>query len=81
MSGLYERKRDVALIKIVNNIIDLVDDEPNKKRVVNRGTDWKLIKYRDEKSVYNNIDWDDSLYSFQKRSVTRKTIFLKQRLA
>ena len=39
MSGLYERKRDIVLIKIVNNIIDLVDDEPNKKRVVNRGRD------------------------------------------
>ena len=81
MSGLYERKRDIVLIKIVNNIIDLVDDEPNKKRVVNRGRDWKLIKYRDEKSAYSNIDWDDSLYCFQNRSVTRKAIFLKQRLA
>ena len=34
MSGLYKRKRYVALITIVNKIIDLVDDEPNEKRVV-----------------------------------------------
>ena len=41
MSGLlYKRKRDVALITIVNNIIDLVDDVPNEKRVVvKRGRD------------------------------------------
>ena len=34
MSGLYKRKRYVALITIVNKIIDLVDDEPNEKRVL-----------------------------------------------
>ena len=28
------KKRDVALITIVNYIIDLVDDEPNERRVV-----------------------------------------------
>ena len=40
MSGLlYKRKRDVALITIVNNIIDLVGDEPNEKRVAKRGRD------------------------------------------
>lgn len=59
MSGLHERKRDVALIAIVNNIINLVEHQPNEKRVVKRGTDQKWIKYRDEKSACNNIvlDW------------------------
>ena len=51
MSGLHNRKRDVALITIVNNIINLVEHEPNEKRVVKRGTD--------RKSACNNIilDW------------------------
>ena len=30
MPGLYKRKRDVALIILVNNIIDLVDDKPKE---------------------------------------------------
>ena len=38
---LSKRKRDIALITTVNNIIDLVDDEPNEKRVVKRGRDQK----------------------------------------
>ena len=36
MSGLHKRKRDVALITIVNKAndrIDLVEDKPNEKRV------------------------------------------------
>ena len=41
MLGLYKRKRDVALITIVSNIIDLVDNEPKEKRVVKRGRDRK----------------------------------------
>ena len=39
MSGLDKRKRNVALITIVNNIIDLVDDKAKEKRVVKRGRD------------------------------------------
>ena len=31
MSGLYKRKIDVGLIIVVNNMIDLVDDEPKEK--------------------------------------------------
>ena len=31
MSGLYKRKIDVALITLVDNIIDLVDDKPKGK--------------------------------------------------
>ena len=58
MLGLYKRKRDVALITIVNNTIDLVDDEPKEKRVVKRGRDRKWIKDRDEKGAYNNIVLD-----------------------
>ena len=41
MSGLFKRKRDVTLITVVNNIIDLVDDEPNEKRIVKTGRDQK----------------------------------------
>ena len=62
MLGLYKRKRDVALITIVNNIIDLVDNEPKEKRVVKRGRDRKWIKDRDEKGAYNNIVLDLFLY-------------------
>ena len=58
MSGLDKRKRNVALITIVNNIIDLVDDKAKEKRVVKRGRDWKCIEDRDEKGAYNNIDLD-----------------------
>ena len=42
--GLYKRKRDVALITIANNIIDLVDDESKEKRGVKRVRDRKWIK-------------------------------------
>ena len=55
MSGLYKRKRDVVLITIVNDIMDLVDDELNEKTVLKRGRDRKSIKDRDEKAAYNNI--------------------------
>ena len=58
MLGLYKRKRDGALITIVSNIIDLVDNEPKEKRVVKRGRDRKWIKDRDEKGAYNNIVLD-----------------------
>ena len=44
MLGLYKRKRSVALIAILNNTIDLVDNEPKEKRVVKRGRDRKWIK-------------------------------------
>ena len=37
MLELCKRRRDVALISIVNNIIDLVDNDSKKKRVVKRG--------------------------------------------
>ena len=60
--GLYKRKRDVALVTIANNIIDLVDDESKEKRVVKRGRDRKWIKNRDEKGAYNNIVLDIFLY-------------------
>ena len=62
MLGLYKRKRGVALITILNNVIDLVDDEPKEKRVVKRGRDRKWIKDRDEKGAYNNIVLDLSLH-------------------
>ena len=55
MLGLYKRKIDVALITIVNNIIDLVDDEPKEKRVVKRARGRKWRNDRDEKGAYNNI--------------------------
>ena len=51
MLGLYKRKRDVALITIVNNIIDLVDDDPKEKRVVKRGRGREWTKDRDEKGT------------------------------
>ena len=53
--GLYKRKRDVALITIANNIIDLVNDESKEKRVVKRVRDRKWIKNRDEKGAYRYI--------------------------
>ena len=58
MSGLDKRKRNVALITKVNNIIDLVEDKAKEKRVVKRGRDWKYAEDRDEKGAYNNIDLD-----------------------
>ena len=62
MLGLYKRKRGVALIAILNNIIDLVDNEPKEKRVVKRGRDRKWIKDWDEKGAYNNIVLNLSLH-------------------
>ena len=41
MTGLYKRKRDVALIATVNNINHLVDDKPNEKTFAKRGRDDK----------------------------------------
>ena len=41
MLRLYKRKRDVALITVVNNITDLVEDEPKEKRVLKGGRDRK----------------------------------------
>ena len=37
------------MIAVTNNIIDLVDDESNEKRVVKRGRDRKWIKYQTKK--------------------------------
>ena len=39
-------------------MIDLVDDEPNEKRVVKRGRDANWKKDRDEKEAYSNIVLD-----------------------
>ena len=50
MSGLYKRKIDVALITLVDNIIDLVDDKPKGK--------WITKKGRDRKNSYNNVVLD-----------------------
>ena len=58
MLGLYKWKSDVALITIVNNILDLVDNKPKEKRVVKRGRDQEWIKDRGEKVTYNNIVLD-----------------------
>ena len=55
MSGLYKRKRDVALITIVNKAndrIDLVEDKPNEKRVKKKGRDGKWIKDQDNLFLY-----------------------------
>ena len=62
MFGLCKRKIGVALITILNSVIDLVDDEPNEKRAVKRGRGRKWIKYWDEKGAYNNIVLDLFLY-------------------
>ena len=54
MTGLYKRKRDVALIATVNNINCLVEDKPNEKTFVKTGRDDKPYcaenKHSDEKS-------------------------------
>ena len=47
MSGLYKRKRDVALITIVNKAndrINLVEDKPNEKRVKKKRQRRKMDK-------------------------------------
>ena len=43
MSELYTRKRNVSLITIVNNMINLTDNELNEKRHVKSGRDRKSI--------------------------------------
>ena len=58
MPRLYKRKRDVALITLVNNIIDLVDDKPKENLIAEEGRDQKWIKNQGEKGSYNNIVLD-----------------------
>ena len=65
MSGLYKRKRDVALITIVSNRIDLVDNESNEKIAEKRDRDRKWIKYRGEKGTYNNTVLDLFLHDVE----------------
>ena len=43
MSELYTRKRNVSLITILNNMINLTDNELNAKRHVKSGRDRKSI--------------------------------------
>ena len=52
----------MAIITIVNNIIDIIEDEPQEQRVAKRGRDRKWIKDRDEKGAYSNIILDLSLH-------------------
>ena len=65
MPGLYKRKRDVALITIVYNKIDLVDNKSNEKIVAKRSRDRKWIKHRGEKGTYNNIVLDLFLHDLE----------------
>ena len=58
MPRLYKRKRDVASITLVNNIIDLVDDKPKENLITEEGRDQKWIKNQGEKGSYNNIVLD-----------------------
>ena len=62
MLELCKRRRDVALISIVNNIIDLVDNDSKKKRVVKRGREQEWINDREETGAYSNIVLDLCLH-------------------
>ena len=57
MLGLYKWKREVAVITKVNNITDLVDDEPKGKSCKERQKP-KWIKIWDKKGAFNNIALD-----------------------